>query len=110
MTLALGLGLVCLFLLPLPAGPLRALGVQVLGLILAFLTFAAGFLRARREAPPGRSLGLCLGAFGGLSVLYRLELLQRLFTSGAGLAVHPLRDALLWIVALVLLILALVGL
>ncbi len=107
--LVFGILLAGLFLLPLPSGNLRALGVQVLGLVLALLTLGTGLLRARRE-PPARLMGLLLGAFGGLSVLYRLELLQRLFTSGIGLAVHPLRDALLWIVALVLLILTLVAL
>ncbi|HJV23674.1 MAG TPA: ATP-binding protein [Holophagaceae bacterium] len=105
---AFGVVLAGLFLAPLP-GPTRALGIQVLGLLLGALTLTLGLRRARRE-PGARALGFLLAGFGALSCLYRVELLQHLFAQGTGMAVHPLRDALLWILALGLLLGALVAL
>ncbi len=90
-----------LFLAPLPSGA-RALGIQILGMVLAVATTWAGVRRARESGT--RALGLLFAAFGALSLVYRLGLLQRLWAHGANLAVHPLRDALLWNLALGLLL------
>lgn len=103
-----GILLASLFVSPLSA-PTRALALQLLGLALAIWTLASGLRRAHRE-PAARTMGFLLAAFGGLSVLYRLGLLHRLFASGTGLAVHPLRDAVLWILALGVLILTVLDL
>jgi signal transduction histidine kinase len=105
---AFGLLVVALYLLPMGSLP-RALGIQVLGLLLSGLTLIRGWLRARRD-PDARMFGVLLAGFGALSLLYRFGLLQRLLTYGAGLAVHPLRDALLWNLALGLLLAALMDL
>ncbi|HJV90076.1 MAG TPA: ATP-binding protein [Holophagaceae bacterium] len=85
------------------------MGLQVLGFALGALTLAFGLRRARRERE-ARTMGLLLAGFGGLSCLYRLELMQHLLSLGTGMAVHPLRDALLWILALGLLLGVLVAL
>lgn len=99
---ALGLGIGVLYLVPLE-GSARALGINLFGLLVSGLTLGRGILRARRE-PQARTYAGLLAAFGALSLIYRFGLLQRLAAHGTGLVVHPLRDALLWNLALVLLL------